>query len=146
MLRVGINIKVAGQAAVYRKALRLSGAARAEAGVGQITQLMANDTRALQDIFQHMMPLIISVPMLIAGFWLLYREVGNGLFAGLGFIVLITPGNIALFSRIARLFKLAQAASDARVKLITEVLMGIRVIKRAACRCRCLLTWHMHRQ
>lgn len=134
MLRVGINIKVAGQTAVYRKALRLSNGARAEAGVGQITQLMSNDTRALQDIFQHMMPLIISVPMLITGFWLLYEEIGNGLWAGLGFLVLITPGNIALFGRIARLFKEAQEASDSRVKLISEVLTGIRVIKRAPCR------------
>jgi len=132
MWRLGVQLKNAMTAAIYRKSLRLSSSARAAASTGQIVNLMAADAQQLQFIMLQMFPLILAPPQLGIGLWLLHREIGNSMFAGIGFMILMIPLNGVIFARISKLFAKTREVSDTRVKLVNEVLNGIRVIKSYA--------------
>ena len=60
---------------------------------------------------------------------LLYRELGASVFAGVGVMILLLPLN-GIFGTIQRKFQIKQMAhKDERIKMMNEVLNGIKVIK-----------------
>ena len=60
---------------------------------------------------------------------LLYRELGASVFAGVGVMILLLPLN-GMFGAIQRKFQIKQMAQkDERIKIMNEVLNGIKVIK-----------------
>jgi ATP-binding cassette subfamily C (CFTR/MRP) protein 1 len=76
------------------------------------------------------LPLIITSPFEIClGIYLLYRQLGVSSFTGLGVVILIMPIQ-ALFGRILNRAKDKKlSAMDSRVRLLTEVLSGIKIVK-----------------
>ena len=74
--------------------------------------------------------LVWSAPLqIIIAMSLLYRELGASVFAGLGVMILLLPLN-GIFAAIQRKFHIKQMAQkDERVKIMNEVLNGIKVIK-----------------
>ena len=71
-----------------------------------------------------------SLPFQIGvSLYLLYREVGISFLAGLIFAILLIPLNRYVCVKIGKLSAAMMGRKDARVKLINEVLHGIRVVK-----------------
>ena len=56
-------------------------------------------------------------------------QVGAAVFAGLGFLVILAPINVFIFIFVGKFRRLTLKESDSRVKLVNEILSGIRVIK-----------------
>jgi len=61
--------------------------------------------------------------------FLLYQQVGNATFAGLGFLFGLLPVNVFVFAFVGKYRRATLKESDNRVKLVNEVLAGIRIIK-----------------
>ena len=61
--------------------------------------------------------------------YLLYLQVGLSFLAGLAFCVVIIAINQALTVLISRVFKKYMDCKDERIRLMSEILAGIRVIK-----------------
>ena len=61
--------------------------------------------------------------------YLLYTQVGLSFLAGLAFCVVIIIINQFLTVQISRVFKKYMECKDERIRLMSEILTGIRVIK-----------------
>ncbi|KAI8357575.1 hypothetical protein B0O80DRAFT_291714 [Mortierella sp. GBAus27b] len=126
---VSIESRTALIAMVYRKSLKLSSAAKQKSTAGEINNHMSVDAEKWCDALP-LMPMLLSTPYEIAlAVWMLYQQLGWSVFAGLGTIVALTPLNII----IARSFMSAKSkkleAMDQRVRLMNELLAGVKVIK-----------------
>ena len=87
------------------------------------------DAQRLADLLPFI-NLVWSTPLQITvAMSLLYRELGGSVFAGLGVMILLLPLN-GIFGAIQRKFQIKQMAQkDERIKIMNEILNGIKVIK-----------------
>ena len=114
---------------IYRKSLLLSPAARQKASTGQIITMFSNDTKQLQ-LFLFFMNNAVAAPFqIIVALALIYQQVGNVMFIGLGFMIILIPMNGVIFMALNMIRRKKVKVTDARVKLANEILSGIRVIK-----------------
>ncbi|KAG0359164.1 Canalicular multispecific organic anion transporter 2 [Podila minutissima] len=128
-LNVGIEARTALVSMIYRKALKLSPFAKQSLTPGEISNHMSVDSDKW-GVALDLLPMWISVPFEIClALWLLYRQLGWSSMAGLATIIAVSPlqGYIAAFFSKAKDEKLA--AMDNRIRLVNEVLAGIKIVK-----------------
>ncbi|XP_014237759.1 multidrug resistance-associated protein 4-like isoform X1 [Trichogramma pretiosum] len=128
---IGMRLRIACSALVYRKITRLSSSASAQAsGGGAVVNLLSNDVARFEQLFYcahyiWVMPLQASV---IA--YLIWRHVGWAALAGVCLMTLQTIPVQAYCGRLtSRLRAKVAARTDERVLLMAEIIGGIRVIK-----------------
>ena len=129
IMNMGIEARTALISMVYRKALRLSPSARNEQSPGDIQNHMSVDAERWSEALP-LLPMWFSVPFEISiALWLLYRQLGWAAIAGAGTILVVAPIQtwIAAFFAKAKSEKLA--AMDNRIRLLSEVLSGIKIVK-----------------
>eukprot|EP01104_Vermistella_antarctica_P012859 TRINITY_DN3793_c1_g3_i1.p1 TRINITY_DN3793_c1_g3~~TRINITY_DN3793_c1_g3_i1.p1 ORF type:complete len:1624 (-),score=345.41 TRINITY_DN3793_c1_g3_i1:937-5808(-) len=127
--RIGMRVRAVLVTAVYEKALRLNGAARQRQTVGEIVNHMSIDSQRLMDLWPQLnvlwsAPLQIIVS-LIGLAWLLRLSVVGGV----AVIVLMLPINAVVIMRMRTLQKEMMSNKDGRIKIMNELLNGIRVVK-----------------
>ncbi|XP_038678143.1 canalicular multispecific organic anion transporter 1 [Scyliorhinus canicula] len=126
---LGMRVRTAITAAVYKKALTVSNAARKESTVGEIVNLMAVDAQRFNDV-TNFIHLLWSAPLqILVGIAFLWQELGPSVLAGLAVMVLLIPLNGVLASRNKGLQIKNMKHKDQRMKLMTEILNGIKVMK-----------------
>ncbi|CAG7821148.1 unnamed protein product, partial [Allacma fusca] len=129
MFQMGMRIRSALAAAIYQKSLVVSHAAREEFTVGEIVNLMSTDTQKIFDLFVYL-HLIWSPPIqIIVALYLLWKVLGSSIFAGMGIMALFVPFNIVIADAVKILQAKRMDFKDERVKLMNEVLSGIKVLK-----------------
>ncbi|KAG0045022.1 hypothetical protein BGZ83_009725 [Gryganskiella cystojenkinii] len=129
IMNMGIEARTALISMIYRKALRLSPAARNEQSPGDIQNHMSVDAERWSQALP-LLPMWFSIPFEICiALWLLYRQLGWAAIAGAGTILVVAPVQtwIAAFFAKAKDEKLA--AMDNRIRLLNEVLSGIKIVK-----------------
>ncbi|KAF9143116.1 Canalicular multispecific organic anion transporter 2, partial [Linnemannia schmuckeri] len=129
IMNMGIEARTALISMIYRKALKLSPAARQTQTPGEINNHMSVDAERWSQALP-LTPFWLSVPLEICiALWLLYRQLGWSALAGLATIIAVTPlqGWIAAFFSKAKDAKLT--AMDNRIRLVNEVLSGIKIVK-----------------
>ncbi|KAG0250133.1 hypothetical protein DFQ27_009556, partial [Actinomortierella ambigua] len=126
---VTTEIRATLAAMVFRKALRLSPEARQQSTTGEILNHMSKDVEEWSDGVGYMIQMLsFSVQILVALF-LLYHTVG---IAALGTVLgmcLVVPLHIWRAKRYGWLIRIRMKYMDERVRRITEVLSGIKVVK-----------------
>nr|AHK05644.1 ATP-binding cassette transporter sub-family C member 1 isoform X5 [Tigriopus japonicus] len=129
MFVVGMNLRTALISVIYRKSLRLSGAAKKESTVGEIVNLMSVDVQRFMDLIPYL-NMLWSAPFQIAlCCYFIYRELGAAMFSGLAVMIIGIPFN-AIVASFSRKYQLAQMKNkDDRVKLMNEILGGVKVLK-----------------
>uniref|UniRef100_A0A182NES5 ABC-type glutathione-S-conjugate transporter n=1 Tax=Anopheles dirus TaxID=7168 RepID=A0A182NES5_9DIPT len=125
----GFRIRTGLVSAIYRKALRISSAAKKDTTVGEIVNLMAVDAQRFFELTSYMHILWSGILIIALCVYLLYDILGAAVFAGLGVMILITPvsGVIATKMRDAQVAQMK--IKDDRVKKMNEILGGIKVLK-----------------
>ena len=115
--------------ALFVKALRLSPSARATTSTGAIVNMYSTDAKQC-DILLQILPIFLLAPLQICVcLYLLSREIGVAVWAGVGFMIGLVPVQGLVFGVFFTQIKKALALTDTRVKLINELLSGIRIIK-----------------
>jgi ATP-binding cassette subfamily C (CFTR/MRP) protein 1 len=61
-----------------------------------------------------------------------FHQVGNATWVGVGYMVLLAPVNIWVFSVVSNMRRKVLKYSDLRVKMMNEILTGIRILKFSA--------------
>ncbi|XP_070940280.1 multidrug resistance-associated protein 1 isoform X1 [Macaca nemestrina] len=125
----GMRIKTAVIGAVYRKALVITNAARKSSTVGEIVNLMSVDAQRFMDLATYI-NMIWSAPLqVILALYLLWRNLGPPILAGVAVMVLMVPVN-AVMAMKTKTYQVAHMKSkDNRIKLMNEILNGIKVLK-----------------
>nr|XP_034174731.1 multidrug resistance-associated protein 1 isoform X3 [Osmia lignaria] len=129
MFLVGLRVRTALIAAIYRKALRISNSARKESTIGEIVNLMSVDAQRFMDLTAYI-NMIWSAPLqIILALYFLWDILGPAVLAGLAVLLILIPINILITNRLKTLQIRQMKYKDERVKLMNEVLNGIKVLK-----------------
>ncbi|XP_073949376.1 multidrug-Resistance like Protein 1 isoform X4 [Choristoneura fumiferana] len=132
MYLVGMRIRTALTSAIYRKSLRMSNAARKESTVGEIVNLMSVDAQRFLELTAYL-NMIWSAPLQIAlALYFLWGILGPSVLAGLAVMIVLIPVNGFIANRVKILQIRQMKYKDERVKLMNEVLNGIKVLKMYA--------------
>ena len=112
-----------------RKSLKMSGAARKESTAGEIVNLMSVDVQRFVDLLPYL-NMIWSSPFQIGlCCYFMYQELGPSIFVGVALLALSIPLN-GIIAGISRKYQMAQMkAKDKRVKMMNEILSGVKVLK-----------------
>ncbi|XP_018417069.1 PREDICTED: canalicular multispecific organic anion transporter 1 isoform X2 [Nanorana parkeri] len=126
---LGMRVRTALMAAVYKKALTVSNAIRKESTVGETVNLMSADAQKFMDL-TNFIHLIWSSPMQIAiSIVFLWVELGPAVMAGLGVMVLLIPINAVLATKSKSFQTKNMKNKDSRLKIMNEILNGIKILK-----------------
>ncbi|XP_052866595.1 multidrug resistance-associated protein 1 isoform X2 [Anopheles cruzii] len=129
MFFVGLRIRTALISAIYRKALIISNSARKTSTVGEIVNLMAVDAQRFMDLTTYI-NMLWSAPLQIAlALFFLWQILGPSVLAGLAVMIILIPVNGVIANMIKTLQIKQMKNKDERVKLMNEVLSGIKVLK-----------------
>lgn len=110
----------------------MSSEARKESTVGEIVNLMAVDAQRVQDVFSYIW-ILWSAPLQIAiCLWQLYDVIGASLFAGFAIMILMMPLNGFVAVKQRNLQVQQMKLKDDRIKIMNEVLSGIKVRSASA--------------
>ncbi|XP_041372529.1 multidrug resistance-associated protein 1-like [Gigantopelta aegis] len=128
-MSLGMRIKSTLISAIYKKALTISNEAKKTSTVGEIVNLMSVDCQRIQDLTGYLW-MLWSAPLQISlALALLYNTVGSSMFAGLAVMVLLMPINALLAMKQRTLQVEQMKLKDSRIKLMSEVLNGMKVLK-----------------
>ncbi|XP_067031621.1 ATP-binding cassette sub-family C member 10-like isoform X2 [Acropora muricata] len=127
--KIGLKIRAVVITTVYNKALSVSLTTLSAFSSGEVVNFMSTDTDRVVN-FAPSFHQFWSLPFQIAvALYLLHQQVGVSFLAGLSFAVLLVPVNRWLAKKIQKLSQEMMAQKDNRVKMMNEILHGIRVIK-----------------
>jgi ABC-type multidrug transport system fused ATPase/permease subunit len=127
--RLGQRARVGSCSLIYAKALSLHAAAFTQTSTGQAVNLISNDPYRFDDAgpFLHY---LWNAPVEGAViFYLIYRQVGTALFPGLAVMLFFVFAQASFSSCFGRIRASTIVHTDARVKAVSEILMGTEIIK-----------------
>ena len=129
--RVGMKLKQCLSAAIFDHALVISEKSRAnpDLAIGRIVNMMSTDAQRANDVMTSIHTLWSAPFQIIVSCVLLYRIVNVALFAGIGVMIFTSPLQGKLMRRMMMAREVMAKFTDERIKAVTEVLSGIRVIK-----------------
>ncbi|KAL4852933.1 Multidrug resistance-associated protein 1 [Chlorella vulgaris] len=134
-LSIGTQIMVRAElaASIYRKALRLSTRAKQTTETGRVVNHMSADVNQLMTFFYPFAAQLVTGPaMLLTAVVLLWFQIKWATFIGLGILLITTPITSIFMKKIVGYRREMLKHTDQRVKLMNQLLVGIRVLKMYA--------------
>ncbi|CAF4884012.1 unnamed protein product [Pieris macdunnoughi] len=131
--RFSLKLKVAFSAVIYRKLLRMSQLSLNEVAAGKLVNLLSNDIARFDQalMFLHylwLVPLQVAIVL-----YFLYDIGGYAPIVGLFVVILlILPIQATLTKYTATIRRTVAQRTDKRIKLMSEIISGIQVIKMYA--------------
>ena len=129
---IGTQIMIRSEliASIYRKALSLSTRSRQATETGRIVNFMSADVNQMQMFFFPFASQLLTGPaMLITSLVLLWFQIRWATFIGLGILLVSTPATTIFLKKITGFRREMLKHTDQRVKLMNQLLVGIRVLK-----------------
>jgi ABC-type multidrug transport system fused ATPase/permease subunit len=127
--KVGLQVRTALTTAIYRKSLHLSNEAMQGTSSGAIVNYMAKDAGTLVDTVGQLHNLWSQPIRLLVGLVILIRGLGVAGLVGFLAVIIMFPLNKWAMELTGKYTKQVFKLSDSRIKLLNEVLGGMRVIK-----------------
>ncbi|KAL7026259.1 hypothetical protein ACKWTF_013819 [Chironomus riparius] len=127
--QVGFKARTSLIGAVYRKALKISSAAKKDITIGEIVNLMSVDAHRFYEMMPYL-PFVVTMPFVMGlAMYLLWTVLGVSAFAGLAVLIIMFPFSGAIATQLQKYQANQMQYKDDRVKKISEILGGIKVIK-----------------
>ncbi|XP_067914713.1 ATP-binding cassette sub-family C member 3 isoform X1 [Heterodontus francisci] len=125
----GLRLRTAIVGAIYRKSLVITNSAKRSSTVGEIVNLMSVDAQRFMDL-TGFLNMLWSAPLQIClALYFLWQNLGPSVLAGVAVMILLIPFN-AVIAMKSRSFQVQQMQhKDSRIKLMNEILNGIKVLK-----------------
>ncbi|XP_057563261.1 ATP-binding cassette sub-family C member 4-like [Hippopotamus amphibius kiboko] len=130
--RVGMRLRVAVCHMIYHKALRLSSLAMGKTTTGQIVNLLSNDVNKLDQVTMFLHFLWVGPLQAIAVTALLWMETGISCLAGMAVLMILLLLQSYIGKLFSSLWSKTAAFTDNRIRTLSEVITGIRMIKMYA--------------
>uniref|UniRef100_K7FZT5 ATP binding cassette subfamily C member 3 n=1 Tax=Pelodiscus sinensis TaxID=13735 RepID=K7FZT5_PELSI len=125
----GMRLRTGITGMIYRKSLVITNSAKRSSTVGEIVNLMSVDAQRFMDLMTFL-NMLWSAPLQIClALYFLWQTLGPSVLAGVAVMVLLIPLNAAIAIK-TRAFQVEQMCyKDSRIKLMNEILSGIKVLK-----------------
>ncbi|KAJ7297173.1 hypothetical protein O6H91_02G139200 [Diphasiastrum complanatum] len=127
--KVAMKVRAAVSIAVFTKMMSMRMSALVGTSGGQMLNLINNDTQKLLDATILFHFVWFGVVEMLTVTWLAVKEVGISALAGMTVIFLTHPLQTVIAKAVGRIRTKALQATDARVRLTGEILVGLRVVK-----------------
>ncbi|XP_035519694.1 canalicular multispecific organic anion transporter 2 isoform X1 [Morone saxatilis] len=125
----GMNVRTAVIGAIYRKALVITNAAKRSSTVGEVVNLMSVDAQRFMDLTTFLNMLWSAPLQIILALYFLWQNLGPSVMAGVAVMIMLIPFN-AVIAMKTRAYQVEQMQyKDSRIKLMNEILNGIKVLK-----------------
>uniref|UniRef100_A0A8C1V5M9 ABC-type glutathione-S-conjugate transporter n=1 Tax=Cyprinus carpio TaxID=7962 RepID=A0A8C1V5M9_CYPCA len=125
---VGMRVKTAVMGLVYRKSLVINSAARRTCTVGEIVNLVSADTQKLMDFVVYFNAVWVAPIEIALCFFFLWQHLGPSALAGIATVILIFPLN-GFIAKMRSKLQVQMTYMDGRIKLMNEILSGIKILK-----------------
>uniref|UniRef100_A0A4W6CKQ2 ABC-type glutathione-S-conjugate transporter n=1 Tax=Lates calcarifer TaxID=8187 RepID=A0A4W6CKQ2_LATCA len=126
---VGMRLKTAVTGLVYRKSLLMSSSARRHFTLGEIVNLVSADTQKLMDFVVYFNSVWIAPIEIALCFYFLWQLLGPPALAGITAVVFIFPLNGLIAKMRSKLQEVQMKFMDGRIKLMNEILSGVKILK-----------------
>uniref|UniRef100_A0A4W6BLH0 ATP-binding cassette, sub-family C (CFTR/MRP), member 3 n=1 Tax=Lates calcarifer TaxID=8187 RepID=A0A4W6BLH0_LATCA len=125
----GMNVRTAIIGAIYRKALVITNAAKRSSTVGEVVNLMSVDAQRFMDLTTFLNMLWSAPLQIMLALYFLWQNLGPSVLAGVAVMIMLIPFN-AVIAMKTRAYQVEQMQyKDERIKLMNEILNGIKVLK-----------------
>uniref|UniRef100_A0A8B9REZ4 ATP-binding cassette, sub-family C (CFTR/MRP), member 3 n=1 Tax=Astyanax mexicanus TaxID=7994 RepID=A0A8B9REZ4_ASTMX len=125
----GMRLRTAIIGAIYRKSLVITNEAKRSSTVGEVVNLMSVDAQRFMDLTTFLNMLWSAPLQIILALFFLWQTLGPSVLAGVAVMILLIPFN-AVIAMKTRAYQVEQMQyKDARIKLMNEILNGIKVLK-----------------
>ncbi|XP_072313056.1 ATP-binding cassette sub-family C member 3 isoform X2 [Eucyclogobius newberryi] len=125
----GMNVRTAVIGAIYRKSLDITNAAKRSSTVGEVVNLMSVDAQRFMDLTTFLNMLWSAPLQIMLALYFLWQNLGPSVLAGVAVMILLIPLN-AFIAMKTRSYQVEQMRyKDERIKLMNEILNGIKVLK-----------------
>ncbi|KAK9869834.1 hypothetical protein WA026_003563 [Henosepilachna vigintioctopunctata] len=129
---LGMKLRVACCSLIYRKALRLSSTALGQTTVGQVVNLLSNDVNRFDVAVMFAHHLWVGPLETLVVLYLLYTKIGESAFVGIIILIIFIPIQMYIGKKISKIRLKVALRTDERVRLMSEIINGIQVIKMYA--------------
>jgi hypothetical protein len=129
MSHLAFKIKSGLIGMIYRKSLRLSLRSQMRNSSGKTVNLISSDVNGIVGAVHMLNALWVSPLQIIIAMTMLYTAVGAASLAGLGAVVVASPLMLICFAYLASGMQKMLKFTDSRVKMVSEALSSMRVIK-----------------
>ncbi|XP_044790823.2 ATP-binding cassette sub-family C member 2 isoform X1 [Bubalus kerabau] len=126
---LGMKVRTTIMASVYKKALTVSNRARKQYTIGETVNLMSVDAQKLMDVTNFIHLLWSNVLQIALAIYFLWAELGPSVLAGVGVMVILIPINGVLATRNRAIQVKNMKNKDSRLKIMNEILSGIKILK-----------------
>jgi len=129
VMHTGMKIRIASCSLLYRKALKLSNSALGQTTVGQMVNLLSNDVNRfdLSVLFNHY--LWAGPLQLIIVTALLCQKIGPSALVGAVLLIAAVPLQTWVGKQFGKLRVRTASKTDKRIRLMNEIVNGMKVIK-----------------
>ncbi|XP_077406385.1 ATP-binding cassette sub-family C member 3 isoform X1 [Vanacampus margaritifer] len=125
----GMHVRTALIGAIYRKSLVITNAAKRSSTVGEVVNLMSVDAQRFMDLTTFLNMLWSAPLQIMLALYFLWQNLGPSVLAGVAVMILLIPFN-AVIAMKSRAYQVEQMQyKDSRIKLMNEILNGIKVLK-----------------
>ncbi|NWW72978.1 MRP3 protein, partial [Climacteris rufus] len=125
----GMRLRTGITGVIYRKSLAITNSAKRSSTVGEIVNLMSVDAQRFMDLMTFLNMLWSAPLQIFLALYFLWQTLGPSVLAGVAVMVLLIPFNSAIAIK-TRAFQVEQMRyKDSRIKLMNEILGGIKVLK-----------------
>ncbi|KAJ8954548.1 hypothetical protein NQ318_000782 [Aromia moschata] len=128
-LHLGMKLRVAMCSLIYRKALKLSNSALAETTIGQMVNLLSNDVARFENVIIYFNYLWFAPIEALIFMSVLHNYVGYTGLIGICFLILFSPIQLYMGKKTSSYRMKTALRTDERVRLMSEIITGIQVIK-----------------
>ncbi|XP_064396710.1 ATP-binding cassette sub-family C member 4-like isoform X2 [Halichondria panicea] len=130
--KLGMISRTLMTAVIYQKVTTLSQVSIGKLSVGHIVNLASNDVQKFELAFLHL-PVVWIIPITWSVLtYIAYLEVGWSAFTIIGFILVLTPLQLLLAKVFSKLRHKSALVTDKRIRIMNEVISGMKVIKMYA--------------
>ncbi|XP_016102851.1 canalicular multispecific organic anion transporter 2-like isoform X2 [Sinocyclocheilus grahami] len=125
----GMRLRSGIVGAIYRKSLVITNEAKRSSTVGEVVNLMSVDAQRFMDLTTFLNMLWSAPLQIVLALFFLWQNLGPSVLAGVAVMVLLIPFN-AFIAMKTRSYQVEQMKyKDERIKLMNEILNGIKVLK-----------------
>ncbi|XP_065919562.1 ATP-binding cassette sub-family C member 4-like isoform X2 [Dysidea avara] len=131
-LNAGMQARIITTGAIYNKVLKLSYSSIGKLSIGKIVNLVSNDVQRFDRSFLFIQEIWIAPLFIPIVTYLLWRQIGPSSLAAMAVLLLQSPLQF-IFARLYGRWRLKSAkVTDKRVKVMNEIISGMRLIKMYA--------------
>ncbi|XP_044268136.1 probable multidrug resistance-associated protein lethal(2)03659 isoform X2 [Tribolium madens] len=126
---LAMKMQVACRSLIYRKALTLNKNALMKSTVGQMVNLMSSDVNSFGYICLHMHQMFLAPIQTMIVLYLLFSTVNTAAMVGVGLVMFFIPIQVYMGKLTAFYRRRTAQKTDNRIRLMNEIISGIKIIK-----------------